>query len=97
MALTAKRKAAINNWSKLVESVAPNLKSQSQGRFEWLCEYVQNHNNVNQKMALNEDFNPTFGTPQNGFNVNGMGAPMPAAAPHGQGVRLLGFKAAQIL
>lgn len=83
MALTAKRKAAINNWSKLVESVAPNLKSQSQGRFEWLCEYVQNHNNVNQKMALNEDFNPTFGTPQNGFNVNGMGAPMPAAAPHG--------------
>ena len=83
MALTAKRKAAINNWSKLVESVAPNLKSQSQGRFEWLCEYVQNHNNVNQKMALNEDFNPTFGTPQNGFNVNGMGAPTPAAAPHG--------------
>lgn len=92
MALSNKRKAAINQFGKLIESAAPNLKAQSQSRYEWLCEYCQNHTNVAQKMTLNEDFNPTFGTPQNGFNVNGMGAPVPAAAPHGPGAFYAGAK-----
>ena len=41
MALSNKRKAAINQFGKLIESAAPNLKAQSQSRYEWLCEYCE--------------------------------------------------------